>query len=82
MSHTIEHGAFTQIKIGSDAWTEDDERRLRGKRPHVLCKGKPYYVGAHVFAPGGRPCFACKASKVAQRHCDGRDFCFGCGVLQ
>ena len=82
MSHTIEHGAFTQIKVGADAWTADDERRLRGPDPHVLCRGQAFYIGRHVFAPGGRPCFACKQSKVDARHTDGRDFCFGCGALQ
>ena len=78
------HGAFfieDRSGRGQD-WTAEDEARLRCPRPHVMCYGLPYYVGAHAFTPGGRPCFACKASKVAQRHCDGRDFCFGCGVLQ
>lgn len=63
-------------------WTDEDERRLRSARPHVDCYGKPFYIGAHVFDPGGRPCFACKANKVDKRHTDGRDFCFGCGALQ
>jgi hypothetical protein len=80
--HTIDHGAFTQHRIGAGAWTEDDEQRLRGPSPHVLCRGKEFHIGAHVFEPGGTSCFACKAKKVSPRHTDGRGFCFGCGALQ
>ena len=80
MSQTV-YGQFT-IEGPAEPWTAEDEARLRGPRPHVLCAGAPYYLGAVEFTCGGTPCYACKQPKVSQRHCDGRAFCFGCGVLQ
>jgi hypothetical protein len=81
-AHTVEHGPSTVYKIGADGWTEDDERRLRGPRPHVMCKARFTARCEDDGADVEQAPVACKQLKVSRRHTDYALFCFGCGALQ
>jgi len=86
------HGAFfiEDRSCKGSTWTEEDERRLRGRflvrngyaDPHVMCPGGPFFIGRIPLPAAGAQCRFCAKQRVRDRRCDGLPFCFACGRLQ